>query len=529
MKKWILMGTALMVIFSLTGCRKSSVSENPVAVKNSTIVIAMGSGFSTLDPGHMYEQNPPLVANACYETLFKFNNGSDEPQPSLADTYDFSQDGKVLSITLKEAHFASGNPVTSGDVKFSLFRTKNLKGNPSFICDTIESIACPDDKTAVITLTGKDSAILSKLCYASCSILDSRVVKSNGGTDAADASTKDTAQNYLDSTSAGSGMFVLDSYIPDEEIVLVKNENYWGISTNVEKYVIKLQDNANTQMMGLSGGDLDIALNLTDDTLSELEGKDSLNIINTATKTVGFLMMNQDPSIGGPLADTKVQQAVKYALDYKGIQTITGSGALTPRSIIQVGFMGSKGEVDFPRDMEKAKSLLSEAGYPDGFDTDLTVSELDMEGIPLLDLAQKVKQDLSEIAINVTIKQQDWGSGYGDDYRNGKLGMTVIYWGIDYNDPNVQLVFLPGQLVGLRANWTKDGQDKLNGLYDAALAETDNTKRSGILEQIQNLLEKDSPFVMLTQAPSHVGYNNRLTGVNFSDTYRVDATDINIR
>ena len=107
--------------------------------------------------------------------------------------------------------------------------------------------------------------------------------------------------------------------------------------------------------------------------------------------------------------------------------------------------------------------------------------------------------------------------------------MTVIYWGIDYNDPNVQLVFLPGKLVGLRAKWTADGHDKLNTLYNAALAETDNTKRSEILIQIQDILEEDCPFVMLTQAPSHVGYNKRLSGVNFSDTYRVDVTDINVQ
>ena len=404
------MGAALIMMLSVMSCGKQAAEKETVTPEiQKTVVIAMGSGFSTLDPGYMYEQNPPLIANACYETLFKFNHGSDEPQPSLAESFSFSEDGTVLTVILKDAHFASGNPVTSEDVKFSLNRTKNLKGNPSFICDTIESIECPDEKTAVITLNGTDSAILSKLGYASCSILDSKVVKAQGGSDSLDASTEDKAQSYLDSTSAGSGMFVLESFIPDEEIVLVKNENYWGTSTNVDKYVIKLQDNANTQMMGLSGGDLDIALNLTDDTLGELKEKDSITLINSATKTVGFLMMNEDPSISGPLAETKVQQAIKYALDYKGMQMITGSGALTPQSIIQVGFMGSKGSLETPRDLAKAKSMLAEAGYPDGFSTDLTVSELDMEGVPLVDLAQKVKQDLSEIGIDVTIKQQDWG------------------------------------------------------------------------------------------------------------------------
>ncbi len=73
---------------------------------------------------------------------------------------------------------------------------------------------------------------------------------------------------------------------------------------------------------------------------------------------------------------------------------------------------------------------------------DLTVCDLDMEGVPLLDLAQKVKEDLAKAGINVNIVQQNWSGGYGDAYREGKLGFTVMYWGIDYNDPNVQLAFL---------------------------------------------------------------------------------------
>lgn len=542
----VLLFSALLMI-SVVACDSKSTDNEGSSDQNSSseegkgstskessnvVVIAMGSGFSSLDPGYMYEQNPTLIANACYETLFKFTNGSDEPQASLADTYTFSEDGLALTITLKEGVvFASGNPVTSKDVKFSLNRTKNIKGNPSFIVESIESIETPDDSTVEIKLKSPDSAILSKLAYAACSILDSKIVMENGGTDAEDASTADTAQSYLDSTSAGSGMYVLTSYTPDEEIILEKNVNYWGESTNVDKYIIKLQDNANTQMMGLSGGDIDIALNLTDDTLSELESKENISVVNTPTKTVGFIMMNMDESIGGPVSNTKVQQAIKYALDYEGIQLICGSGSVTPKSIIQVGFMGSKGELDAStaRDLDKAKTLLTEAGYDNGFTIDLTMSELDMEGVPLLDLAQKVKDDLAAVNINVNIVQKDWGAGYGDDYRNGDMAFTVIYWGIDYNDPNVQLVFLPGEKVGLRANWTAEGHEDLTALYERIVSETNNEKRAELLVEVQDKIEENSPFIMLAQAASHVGYNSRLSGVSFSDMYRIDVTEVNVQ
>ena len=174
--------------------------------------------------------------------------------------------------------------------------------------------------------------------------MDSAVVKENGGTDAADASTAGKAQAYLDTTSAGSGMFIMTSYKPDQEIVLEKNPNYWGEATNVDKYIIKIQPDANTQMMTLSSGDLDVALNLTDDTMAELEGKDNLKGINSPSKTVGFVLMNANESIGGPVANPKVQQAIRKAIDYAGVHEICGEGTITPYSVIQSGFMGSKGE-----------------------------------------------------------------------------------------------------------------------------------------------------------------------------------------
>ena len=543
-KKFMAMTLGLVMALSLVACgggsdSGSSTTKETAAAESgesanagsNTVVVAMGSGFSTLDPGYVYEKYPPLIVNACYETLFKFYDNEGAAEPCLVDTYEFSEDALTLTVTLKDGiTFASGNPMTSADVMFSINRCKNLQGNPSFICDTIESMEAPDEKTVVFHLTQPDSAILSKLTYSSTAVLDSEVVKANGGTDAEDAATADTAQAYLDTTSAGSGMYVMTSYTPDEEVVLEKNQNYWGEATNVDKFIIKIQPDSNTQMMTLSTGDVDVAMNMTDDTMAELAGVENVEMINGATKTVGFVMMNMNEEYGGPVSDPTVQKAIRKALDYTGIQTIIGEGTLTPYSIIQSGFMGSKGEreADYAN-LEEAKALLAEAGYADGFDVDLTVCDLDMEGVALTDLAQKVKDDLSQIGINVNIVSQPWAAGYGDDYRDGKLGFTVMYWGTDYNDPNVQLEFLPGASVGLRAGWTTEMDPELTALYQEAMKATDNDARIAVLEQIQDMTYEDGPFIMIAQAPAHIGYNTRLEGVAISDPYALDLTLIHIK
>ena len=280
-KKFMAMTLGLVMALSLVACgggsdSGSSTTKETAAAESgdstntgsNTVVVAMGAGFSTLDPGYTYEKYPPVIINACYETLFKFYDNEGAAEPCLVDTYEFSGDALTLTVTLKDGiTFASGNPMTSADVLFSINRCKNLQGNPSFICDTIESMEAPDEKTVVFHLTQPDSAILSKLTYCSTAILDSEVVKANGGTDAEDAAAADTAQAYLDTTSAGSGMYVMTSYTPDEEVVLEKNPNYWGETTNVDKYIIKIQPDSNTQMMTLSTGDIDVAMNMTDDTM----------------------------------------------------------------------------------------------------------------------------------------------------------------------------------------------------------------------------------------------------------------------
>lgn len=535
-KKLLAIVMSFTVVLSLAACGGGSdggsADGGSADGGGKTVVIAMeGEGLETFDPGYVYEKYSHVVMNACYENLFKFYGNGGAAEPCLADTYEFSEDGLTLTITLKDGiTFASGNPMTSADVAFSVNRCKNLKGNPSFIADTIESVETPDEKTVIFHLSEPDSAITSKLTYNALAILDSEVAKENGATDAEDAAETDTARNYLDNASAGSGMYVLTKYTPNEEIVLEKNENYWGENaSNVEKYIIQLQGDANTQMMTLSSGDVDVALNLTDDTVSELEGKDSVSVVNDATKTVAFVMMNMDESIGGPVSDPKVQQAIRKALDYKGVQEIVGSGTITPYALIQDGFMGSKGTRDVSyTDVEEAKKLLADAGYPDGFDIDLIITDLAFEGTPLTDLGQKVKDDLALIGINCNIVTEAWAAGYGDEYRDGTLGFTVMYWSVDYADPNVQLEFLPGHLVGLRAGWAEEMDPEIAAMAKSCMEATDDAERTAILEQIQDATYEYGPFVMIAQAPAHIGYNTRLTGVAVSDPYTLDVTMINI-
>lgn len=495
------------------------------AAEGEQVVLGAQTDLVTLDPNRCYEPYANMLVRACYDSLYEFLPGVDGAQPNLATGCEFSEDGLTATVTIRDdAVFASGNPVTAEDVKFSIMRCKNLKDNPSFICDGIDSIDVIDEHTVQFNLNTPDSSFISKLAYTSLSIIDSKLAIEQGATDAEDAATTDTAREYFDlGYSLGSGPFVLENYIPDEEIVLGKNANYYEETTSVERYVIKEMDDANTQMMALTQNDIQIAMNLNADTVGELEGAEGVEVLSFPTMTMGFLFMNMDESLGGPVSDPKVQQAIRYAVDYAGIQQIVGEGSLTPLSSIQVGLLGALDprSTDYT-DVEKAKELLAEAGYPDGFEIDFPCCTLAPEGIPLTDIAQKIAADLSEIGITLNIQTQDWTGGYADNYRDGNLGFSVMYWSPDYLDPNAELEFLPGGIVGLRAGWTEEMDPELAAMKDEIVATMDTDARVELLKEMQEATAEYGPFVPIVQYPRFIGASDSLANVIASDSYRVD-------
>ncbi|MFI3171889.1 MAG: ABC transporter substrate-binding protein [Eubacteriales bacterium] len=533
----MLMVTAMTLSLVACGGSSSTTTESAttesgeettvVADGDKDLIIGCAVDIITNDPGRAYEIYAGTVINACYDTLFRFESDSDVPQNNLVTSYEFSEDGLTCTMQLVEnATFSSGNALTSADVAFSLMRLKNLQDNPSFIMDTVDSIDTDGDYTVIFNLNTADSALISKLTYVATAILDSAAVIELGGTDADDAASADTATTALDAASYGSGPYILESYTPDAEIVLVRNENYWGdTAPYADSYTIQVMDDANTQMMAVAQGDIDIAMNLSLDTIGELATTEGVTIDSQSTMTMVFMYLNMNDEYGA-VSDPLVQEAIRLAIDYEGILTIAGEGSITPASVVQVGFDGSLGESTRERDVEAALALMEEAGYADGLEIDFPVTTLSAEGIPLTDIAQKLAADLSEIGITLNLETIDWNGGYSDMYRDGTMGATVMYWSPDYQDAVSQLEFAPGGIVALRAGWTEDMASELAALADEIAIETDATTKAELLIELQEGIEEEGPFITLFQCPKHFAYATGLSGVNYSDSYRLDLREV---
>ena len=372
------------------------------AQDEKVIVIGHTEVTEAYDPAYGFSPTAGIVDKATYHTLVTFPDGdASSIEPLLASDWSISDDGLTYTFILRDdVTFANGDPLTAEDVVFSFNRLKNVKAQPSFLADPIAGLEAVDDSTVAITLTGPRPSFLSELANTAFSVTNAEVVRANGGADAADdAAETDAAVDYLDQTSAGTGPYVLESWTPQEETVLVRNPNFWGEAPYFDRVIIVNIPEAATQKVALESGDIDLATDLTPDQVVDLEGNETIGIFRGPSTWTHFLLMNRDPDTGGPLADPLVAEAVRYALDYAGYRDLW-EGSTTPGTNMWIGLAGAYGQDKaLERDVERAKSLLAEAGYPDGFETTLSYPDLTWSGVNMSTNAQKIQSDLADVGI----------------------------------------------------------------------------------------------------------------------------------
>lgn len=493
--------------------------------------MAVAEDSASLDPSRAFEFVPGMVHKATYQTLVTWPADSvSKIEPLLAEKWEISEDGKTYTFSLNaNAKFSDGTAVTAKDVVFSFNRLNAVKGNPSslFSAASIEAVEATDDKTVALKLTGPNPAVLSILTGSFFSVMNSEAVKKEGGTDAAGADKDDKAEQFLNQNSVGSGPFILTKWEKGVETILERNPNYWGTPSALDRIIIRNVPEAATQKLQLEAGEADIAFDLTADQVESLTANAAVKVHQGPFLNVYFLIMNQNKDIGGPMADPKVNQAVRLALDYEGLKALGGGSSATPASVIPIGFIGAYAEDKaLKRDVDGAEKLLEEAGFKDGFSIDLNYPDLTIGGINFATMAQKVQADLAEVGITVNLKGEELQTSLAA-YRDGKQAFGLWLWGPDFLDPLNYVEFLPDMKVGKRGNWTNaNSSADIQALRDKAKVETNPEARVKVFGQIQDYLQQNGPFAPFIQGGIQIGYSAGLKNFVFNPAWRVDLASL---
>jgi peptide/nickel transport system substrate-binding protein len=490
-KRTLLLSLFLVCVLTLTAVLGVQSQDEQV------LVIGHAEISESYDPAHAFNPTSGMVLRVSYDTLVTFPDGdASSIEPLLAESWSLSDDGLTYTFNLRDdIFFTNGDPLTADDVVFSFNRLKHVMSNPSFLTKPIASVEAIDDLTVAITTTDPRPSFLSELCNTAFSITNADVVMANGGTDADDAAETDGAMEYLDQTSAGTGAYILESWTPQEETVLVRNPDYWGEQPFFDRILIVNIAEAATQKVALESGDIDLATDLTPDQVVDMEGNSDVRIFSGPGKWTHFLLMNGDPEIGGPVSDPMVALAIRYALDYQGYRDLW-EGSVTPGTNMWVGLAGAYGQdQSMERDLDRARELLAEAGYPDGFEIELSYPDLTFSGVNLSTNAQKIQADLAEVGISVTLRPGEVQVSL-EEYRNGEQAFGYWFWGPDKLDPVDFLEFLPGGKVGTeRTRWAEDTvEQEILDLIAQARIETDLETRTEIFDQLQDFAQQQGQF-----------------------------------
>ncbi|WP_119696071.1 ABC transporter substrate-binding protein [Microbacterium halotolerans] len=519
----VALGTAAVI--ALAGCsggNSADDSGDAGGEGGGSLVIDAAFSIETADPGHSYDPTGNMIAKALYETLVTFE-GADvaDPQPGLA-SWEQNDDATEFVFTLDEERtFSDGTEVTADDVVFTLQRIQSLEAaKPHFLLEgmTIEKV---DDSTIRFTTETPSLQLPAILANPALGILNQEVVEENGG--ATDGS--DSAQEFLDGESAGSGPYVLDTLDLTSQVVLTKNPDYTG-DENVayDRVVVRNVTESATQLINLQGGDTMAALDLNGDQVSGLGDGDGLSVNPVASAQTIFLLFNQNDEVAGDMANTDIAEAVRYALDYDGLLELAGEGALQATGVIPPGFEGAL-DAGVEQDLDRAQDALDAAGYEGQTLTLQYPNDYPVGGVEFTPLAERIQAQLGEAGIDVELAGQPFATEL-DLYTGGQEGFGLWFWGPDYADSANFLPFGPGLTVGERAGWSEDAAPEIADLATEASTATDPDERTAAFTEFTERMQEEGPFVPLIVPGKNFATTDEITGAVYNPVWELNIAEI---
>jgi peptide/nickel transport system substrate-binding protein len=530
MKKPVLKSFLTLLLFSLfiVGCSSNSTTSEGTGSSGSDSGTNSGSettgepkaggelivGIITdpvgLDPHLASAASTVRVIEHVYSGLLQQdveNYGS--YLPDLAKSWDISEDNKTYTFHLVQGvKFHNGREMTAEDVKYSIERIKDpALGSPrAYMFEKVESVNVIDDYTVEFKLSQPFSPLLSNLASSQNAIVPKEVVEEHGD---------------LQNVAIGTGPFVFEKYTPQTEIVLTKNQDYYveGLPY-LDKITLKPIPDDTARTTALRTGTVDVIENVPQKDVLTLEG-DSNVVVQGGPGTfydyIGFNMNKE------PFNDIKVRQAIATAVNRQEIVDISlfGYGTVINGGPIPKGHWAHADFVAYEQDLEKAKSLLAEAGYPDGFKATIKVGA---EYKSQVSIAQVVKEQLQPLGIEIEVQPTEWGL-FLDQWNKKEFDMVVLGW-IGAVDPDDWLYaqFHSGE------DWNAYGlaDPVIDELLEKGQAVTDQSERKEIYQEAQQLIAEQAPYVFLHVndqydglSPAVKGYVTTPTGsmVGFKTTW----------
>ncbi|WP_019415450.1 ABC transporter substrate-binding protein [Paenisporosarcina sp. TG20] len=497
---------SLLVVaaFLMVGCQNYNEESESVDVPASTepksnenynadvFNFATNQDIPTLDPHGSAANTSFRVTYMLYDRLVTYEGSSTEPKPMLAKDWDISDDGLEYTFHLVEdAKFHDGTPVTAEAVKYSFTRAIKVEKSAAGIFQKIideNSFDVIDDHTIKITLKKPFAPFVSTLGTVFANIINPKLEENHGD---------DLGQSYLAETDMGSGVYVLDSWDRGESLVMKANPDYWGEEATMKTVNIQFVNEPSTARLMLEKGELDLLDNtmISPEVLGNMEGTDGITITESTGYQIDYMPMNIE---SGALSDVKVRQAIAHSINYDALlESVYLGSAERIGGAVPAGMIGYNPDAKlYDYNLEKAKSLLAEAGHAEGLTLEIAISE---NNEVRSNTALLLQSDLEKVGVKLDIKTYAWPT-FLDLVTSGKHNFALVSWTPDYPDPDYNLwYFGHSSSKGPGFNLAFYENSKVDTLLEEARSNTDEELRISNYEEIQDIMAEEVPYIFVAQ------------------------------
>lgn len=518
----------------LTGCGSSNNSGTTGTSSSAgaqEITFNLGTDIKTLDPALNQAVDSGILIVNLFEGLYKLDENQ-KAIPGIAESCDISDDGIVYTFHLrKDAKWTNGNPVTAGDFEYAWKRVMNpdtaaeyayqmeyIKGAAEYTAGTGSAdevgVKALDDNTLEVTLTSPCAYFLELTSFPCYFPVEQKTVEGN-------EQWANSTESYI-----SNGPFKLADYKIKDQIVLEKNENYYGKdSVKLDKVNVKFVADETSAWASYTTGQFDMVYVVPQSEIQKAVEDGTAQIYPFLSNLYLSINMTDsvqgiDPEAAKALSDPNVRKAMNLAIDRDSlVENVKKGGQIAANGFVPTGITGPDGE-DFASkeyfpskgNVEEAKKLLSEAGYPDGqgFPSVVLLYNPEKGNGPVMQAIQDMWK--TNLGIDVQLQSQEWkvfiATRNDKNYEVARDG-----WGADYVDPMTFLDIFQSKSGQNNSGYNNPEYDKI---IAEARAEQDASKRFELLRQAEDMLMEDMPVIPLYYDTVPMGVKSYIKGLNVS-------------
>lgn len=489
MKKLIALLLVLCTMLTVVGCSKKAGSANDAA--KDTLIVAQGADPTSLDPYGTTDSPAIRVAQCIFETLVT-RDDEGNIAPKLAESWEIKDDCTYIFHLRKGVKFHNGEELKASDVAFSFSKIAE-SAHASSIRATIdfENSKPLDEYTFEMKLTEPFAPILNHLGHAVMAIVNEKAYTEAG--------------DRVNEKPCGTGPYKFSAWYPSDRVELVANDDYWGEKAKIKNLTWRTIPEVASRSIEAEAGTVDLAVDIQSSEYERLQSVDKIATFKEERSSVNFICLNNTIA---PFDNVKVRQAVSMAVDVDAICSVVyqGTGAVARAPMSSSVWAYNDNLPAHEHNVEKAKQLLTEAGYPDGFTCTMTCDQNQQR----LDTAEMVQMQLAEIGITMKIASMERGT-FIDNVISGNLEMFGLGWTADTGDPDYALyASFHSSMHGEGGNMSFYSNPEVDELLDRGRTATDPEVRKEAYYKVQEIVWDEVPCIFLQCPEELYAYNCNL-------------------